>query len=211
MDTGVNSANVSLYQLNKRQRFYLRFKRAADFVLALAGLVVLLVPFGMIALLQKIDEPKEPVFFSHDRIGRYGRVFRITKFRSMKSAVNRYLPTNDAPPDGECMTKFGRFLRDSSIDELPQLFQVITGEMSLIGPRPLIPQEGDIHRKRAECGVYQLRPGITGWAQVNGRDFVNNDEKISYDREYMENISFSMDLKILWRTVKSVIRRENIL
>lgn len=192
MDPAVNAANAALYQLNNRQRLYLRFKRAADFIFALAGLVVVLVPFGVIALLQKINEPKEPVFFVQERYGKGGVPFHILKFRSIKS--------------GGSITKFGSFLRKSSIDELPQLLQVITGKMSLVGPRPLILQEEDMHRMRLECGIYQLRPGITGWAQVNGRDNVTNEVKIAYDRQYLENLCLNMDVSILWKTMNTIVR-----
>lgn len=101
-------------------------------------------------------------------------------------------------------------MRRTSIDELPQLFQVLTGKMSLIGPRPLIPQEETVHKMREQAGVYQLRPGMTGWAQVNGRDFVEDEEKVNFDREYLEKIGMKMDMRILFMTLKKVIIKADI-
>ena len=199
------------YRLSRRQRRYEKWKRAGDLTVSLLALALLLIPFGLIALGQKLSSPEEPVFFTQRRFGRGGHLFYVTKFRSMKSAVNHYLPTGQAELDESSMTRFGRFLRDTSIDELPQLFQVVSGKMSLVGPRPLIPQEREIHRMRRAAGIYQLRPGITGWAQINGRDYVNDEEKLAFDKEYLEGMSFAMDMKILWRTVKAVVKRENIL
>jgi len=198
------------YKLNSRQRKYLPLKYALDFILSLLGLVIFFLPMCLIALIQKLIEPHEPVFFVHDRIGKDGKPFCIVKFRSMKSVVDHYLPTSEAPPAEECMTPFGRFLRDSSLDELPQLFQVLAGKMSLVGPRPLIPQEKEIHRMRWEYGVYQLRPGITGWAQINGRDHVKGSKKVELDYEYLKRIGFFTDASILWKTVKAVVRQENV-
>lgn len=184
------------YQLTAKQRAYMPYKRMADVILAVVGLIVLALPFCGIALIQKILAPHEPVFFTQERYGKNGVLFSILKFRSMNRNGG--------------MTKFGRFLRNSSIDELPQLLQVITGKMSLVGPRPLIPQEEDMHGMRLENGIYQLRPGITGWAQINGRDYVKNHAKIAYDRQYLENISMHMDVNILWKTVIAVILRKGV-
>ena len=128
----------------------------------------------------------------------------------MQSTAPHDCPTKDFNEGEQYITKFGRFLRDSSIDELPQLFQVLTGKMSLIGPRPLIPQEEAVHKMREQAGVYQLRPGMTGWAQVNGRDFVEDNEKVEHDIEYLKNVGLKMDLKIFFLTIKKVFRKEDI-
>lgn len=202
---------MAYYTLTDRQRRYLGVKHTLDFFAALFLLILLIVPFIIIAAIQKILEPKEPVFFVQERIGQWGRMIRIVKFRTMKSTVDHYLSTNRALSHAQNMTKFGRFLRDTSVDELPQLLHVLTGQMSIIGPRPLIPQEETVHSLRHECGVYQLRPGLTGWAQINGRDYVIDGDKVKFDREYMEELSFSMDLKITLQTARLVFRRENIL
>lgn len=185
-------------------------RRVGECVIAVAALFVLAVPFLVIAAIQKILDPAEPVFFQQERIGRYGIPITITKFRSMKSTAPHYCPTSQFDDGREYISKFGRFLRDASIDELPQLFQVVTGKLSLVGPRPLIPQEQEIHILRWKAGVYQLRPGITGWAQVNGRDFVADTEKVRLDTEYIRNIGFKMDVKICALTVKYVLQRKDI-
>ena len=174
------------FNLSSYQKRYLTVKRLLDFLISLLALVVLTIPFALIAIIQKIVSPKEPVFFHQIRIGKNGQPFKLTKFRSMKCTAPRDCPTKDFSDDGQYITKWGRFLRDTSIDELPQLFQVISGKMSLIGPRPLIPQEESVHKMREQAGVYQLRPGMTGWAQINGRDFVEDEKKVELDRFYLQ-------------------------
>lgn len=203
--------NLGQYELNNRQKLYLRIKYTLDFFASLILIVLLCIPSLMLSLIQKMAEPNESVFFVQERIGQGGEPIRIIKFRTMKSSVDHYIPTNKAMQHTGDMTKLGKFLRDTSIDELPQLLHVLSGKMSLIGPRPLIPQEEKVHRMRMEAGVYKLRPGITGWAQVNGRDYVNDDEKAVFDREYLEHLGFLMDVKIFLKTIKLVFLRENIL
>ena len=198
------------YSLTARQRRYLPVKRAMDFLIALALLLVLAIPMAVIALIQKLTDPHEPVLFRHERIGRDGKPFTLTKFRSMSSTAPKYMASALFTDREKYITKFGRILRSTSLDELPQLLQVLTGKMSLIGPRPLIPQEETVHELRRVAGVYQLRPGITGWAQVNGRDLVTDGDKAAYDREYLENVSFALDWKIFWVTVKKVLLRMDI-
>ena len=198
------------YRLTEKQKRYLKVKRAMDFVLALCALIVLAIPMLVIAAIIKVASPKESVLFEHQRIGQDGKSFTLTKFRSMKSSAPQYVAAGYFANSEEYITRFGRFLRSTSLDELPQLLQVLTGKMSLIGPRPLIPQEETVHKLRREYGVYQLRPGLTGWAQVNGRDLVKDEEKAVYDREYLEKVGFAMDWKIFCLTVKKVICRTDI-
>ena len=198
------------YFLTPAQRRYLVFKRVCDFAISLISLIVLAIPFAVIAIIQKISSLREPIFFSHTRIGRGGKPFKMTKFRSMRSSAPPDCPTKDFLDGERYITKLGRFLRDSSIDELPQLFQVLTGKMSLIGPRPLIPQERNVHIMREQAGVYQLRPGMTGWAQVNGRDLVEDEEKVRLDVEYMQNFGLKMDLKVFGITIKKVLKKADI-
>ena len=186
------------------------FKRFCDLVISIIALILLIIPFVIISMIQKIIAPKEPIFFCQVRIGRHCQPFKLTKFRSMKSSAPHDCPTKDFNEGEQYITKWGRFLRDSSIDELPQLFQVLTGKMSLIGPRPLIPQEEAVHRMREQAGVYQLRPGMTGWAQVNGRDLVEDNEKAEHDIEYLKAIGLKMDLKIFFLTIKKVFRKEDV-
>ena len=183
-------------------------KRGLDFAGALIGLVVLAIPMVLIAALIKIMSPREEVLFRQERVGEEEKLFTLTKFRSMSSTAPKYMASALFTDREKYITKFGRILRSTSLDELPQLLQVLTGKMSLIGPRPLIPQEETVHELRRVAGVYQLRPGITGWAQVNGRDLVTDGDKAAYDREYLENVSFALDWKIFWMTVQQVLLRK---
>lgn len=198
------------YTLTKRQKRYMAVKRVLDVVFALCALIILAIPILIIAGIQKLSSSHEPVFFRHRRVGRYGEIFDLIKFRSMKSDAPMYVAAGTFTDSKRYITPFGQFLRDTSIDELPQLAQVLTGKMSIIGPRPLIPQEGIVHELRWRYGVYQLRPGITGWAQINGRVQITDEEKAAYDREYLEKMSFAMDCRIVWITIMKVIRREDI-
>lgn len=210
-DAGGGQSNcLSENSLSRRQYVYLAFKRFFDFVIAFVSLIILLIPFAIIAIIQKIVSPKEPVFFAQNRVGKDGKIIKVTKFRSMKSSAPHDCPTKDFNEGEQYITKWGRFLRDSSIDELPQLFQVLAGKMSLIGPRPLIPQEETVHKMREQAGVYQLRPGMTGWAQVNGRDLVGDEEKVEFDRAYLESLGMKIDMRILLMTVKKVLTKADI-
>lgn len=196
--------------LSDAQRNYLRQKRVFDVVIAAMALVVLAVPFAVVALLQKLSSPTEPVFFRQKRVGQNSHVFYITKFRTMKSSAPKYSSTGELQNADAYISKLGRFLRDTSIDELPQLFNVLTGDMSLIGPRPLIRQERSVHFLRRYYGVDQLKPGITGWAQINGRDMLNDYDKVFYDREYLKNVSMAFDAKVFFDSVLKVLGREDI-
>lgn len=202
------SAVPAFYELSRRQKNYIKFKRLGDILFSGLGLVVLALPFGLIAVGQKLDCPEAPVLFSQQRVGKDGQLFSMAKFRSMPPDTNPHLPTGQGPTEASA---WGQFLRRSSLDELPQLWQVFCGKMSLIGPRPLIPEEEEMHCRRTAAGVYQLRPGLTGWAQVNGRDFLKGDEKLAFDRAYLEKMSLGFDWKILTRTVTCVLGRKNIL
>lgn len=198
------------YALTAKQERYLRTKYAADRVAATLLIVLLSAPMAVIALALKALDPGEPVLFRHQRVGENGKNFELVKFRSMKGGMSEYVASADLGEGREHITGFGRFLRTTSLDELPQLFLVLRGKMSLIGPRPLIPQEREIHALRQAAGVYRLRPGITGWAQINGRDRLSGREKAALDREYLENISFALDWKIFWRTIGKVLARSDV-
>ncbi len=206
MDHGKNAPGF--YALSRRQKNYIKLKRAGDILLSGLALVLLALPMALIALGQKLDAPGAPVLFCQQRVGKDGRLFTMWKFRSLMTGADPHLPTGTGKAE---TSAWGRFLRRSSLDELPQLWQVFFGKMSLVGPRPLIPEEELLHERRRAAGVYQLRPGITGWAQVNGRDLLNGEEKLAFDRGYLERMGLGFDLKILARTVLCVLRRENIL
>lgn len=214
----VTGKQISIRRIMKQHRIpltdaqlrYLRYKRWFDVVISAMALVVLAVPFLLVALLQKLSSPAEPVFFRQKRVGQNSHVFYITKFRTMKSTAPKYSATGELHNADAYITRMGRFLRDTSIDELPQLFNVLAGDMSLIGPRPLIRQERSVHYLRRYYGVDQLKPGITGWAQINGRDLLNDYDKVFFDREYLMHVSAAFDAKVFFDSVLKVLGRKDI-
>ena len=183
-------------------------KRFFDIVVSLCGLIFLSPLLAVTAVVIFIDDGL-PVVFRQKRIGRDAQPFTIYKFRTMKKNT-RSAATGELKESDEQITKSGRILRKTSVDELLQLVNVLNGTMSIVGPRPLIPEEKEIHALREKYGVYKVRPGVTGWAQVNGRDALDDETKALYDKEYVEKQSFIFDIKILFRTVMVVLKRENI-
>lgn len=184
-------------------------KRIFDFTVSLLLIILSSPVFLIVALIVLIDSGY-PVIFKQYRVGKGNKLFYIYKFRTMR--VNtRNTATDELEEADQVITKSGRILRKTSLDELPQLFNVLTGKMSFVGPRPLIPEEKEIRRIRKEYNVYSVRPGITGLAQVNGRDMLSAEEKALFDKEYVEKQSFMLDMKILFKTVLVVLKRENIL
>ena len=188
---------------------YLVVKRVADVIFSSIGIVILFLP-GLLIAAVIACESRGPVLFSQRRVGRYGREFRIYKFRTMHVETPKYRSTEELENSGQYITSVGHFLRKFSLDELPQLINVWKGDMSLIGPRPLIAEETEIHRLRLENGVYQVRPGITGLAQINGRDRVSTEEKVRMDREYVEHFSMKEDLGILFATIPKLLSGEDV-
>ena len=196
--------------LSTSQQAYLRFKRLTDVVLSALALLILLIPLIAIIFVQKISSPHEPAIFRQKRVGRCGKVFTMYKFRTMKTTAPKYAATKEFEDAEQYISRLGHILRSTSVDELPQLFNVLKGDMSLIGPRPLIPQEDEVHYLRAYYGIDQLRPGITGWAQVNGRDLLDDYDKVFYDREYLKRVSAGFDMKVFWWSVLKVLVRRDI-
>mgnify|MGYP002238825530 FL=1 len=181
-----------------------------DRILAGIALVILSPLFLIVSIAQKISAPDEPIFFLQKRVGKNAHCFNIIKFRTMKSSAPKNVATGDLADPQIYISRLGRFLRDTSIDELPQLANVVNGDMSLIGPRPLVYTEREIRFLRRWYGVYQVTPGITGWAQVNGRDTVDIYDKVYYDREYVQNVSLKFDLKVIWKSVLVVLGRKGV-
>lgn len=192
------------------QKRYLVVRSVIDRILAGIALVILSPLFLVVSIAQKISAPDEPVFFLQKRVGRNAHCFNIIKFRTMKSSAPKNVATGDLADPQIYISRLGRFLRDTSIDELPQLVNVVNGDMSLIGPRPLVYTEREIRFLRRWYGVYQVTPGITGWAQVNGRDTVDIYDKVYYDREYVQNVSLKFDLKVIWKSVLVVLGRKGV-
>ena len=190
-----------------RRSVYPAFKRIFDIIFSSAAIVLLALPMLIIALAIRLDTPG-PAIFRQNRVGLNGRLFRICKFRTMHCSAPSDVATGQLGNAESYITKVGGFLRRSSLDELPQLFNVLKGDMSLIGPRPLIPAEEEIHRLRSEADVYSVRPGMTGWAQVNGRDSISLADKVACDREYAENTSFAFDIKVIAQTIRVVLSGE---
>ena len=182
---------------------YAPIKRVGDVVLATLGLVFIAVPLLLIFVIMIIDDPGN-VFFSQYRVGLGGRRFRLYKLRTMRHDTPKYLSTSQVDDPDKYITRVGRILRKFSIDELPQLVNVIRGDMSLVGPRPLISDEHEIHELRFKYGVYKVRPGLTGLAQINGRDTVTPAEKVRWDVTYLENFGPWIDLKIVLATIPKI-------
>ena len=184
---------------------YKRFgKRALDLLLSGLGLIVLSPLFLIISIAIKAEDPG-PVFFRQKRVGIHKSHFNIVKFRSMRQDTPHDMPTHLLSDPQRWITKTGRFLRKTSLDELPQIAQIFTGKMSIIGPRPALWNQYDLIAERDKYGANDITPGLTGWAQVNGRDELEIEEKARLDWEYDQNISFGMDMKIFWMTVKNVL------
>ena len=189
---------------------YKRFgKRALDLLLSGLGLIVLSPLFLIISIAIKAEDPG-PVFFRQKRVGIHKSYFNIVKFRSMRQDTPHDMPTHLLSDPQRWITKTGRFLRKTSLDELPQIAQIFTGKMSIIGPRPALWNQDDLIAQRDKYGANDITPGLTGWAQVNGRDELEIEEKARLDGEYAQNISFGMDMKIFWMTVKNVLRGSGV-
>lgn len=183
-------------------------KRAFDFTVSLALIIILLPVFLLISLIVLIDAGT-PVIFRQYRVGKDNKLFYIYKFRTMRKNT-RNAATAELTDSDKFITKSGRILRKTSLDELPQLVNVLLGDMSFVGPRPLIPEEKEIRALRKEYNVYSVKPGITGLAQVNGRDNLSIEEKALFDKEYVDKQSIGLDIKILIKTVLVVLKREDI-
>lgn len=171
--------------------------------------VILLSPLFLIVSLAILITDGKPVLFRQERVGKDNKIFTVYKFRTMRNGVGD-IATADLSDANEKITKTGKFLRLTSIDELPQLFNILNGTMSLVGPRPLIPAEKEIRELREKYGVYSVRPGITGYAQINGRDNIDDATKALLDKEYIEKQSFIFDMKIIFKTFMKVLKRADI-
>jgi O-antigen biosynthesis protein WbqP len=183
-------------------------KRCFDLMLVMVATAVLMVPMGLVALLVRLTS-RGPVLYWSDRVGQHNRIFRMPKFRSMQvdtPAVATHLLSNPAA----YLTPIGSFLRKSSLDELPQLWSIWVGDMSFVGPRPALFNQDDLIKLREQAGVHTLVPGLTGWAQVNGRDELPIPEKVRWDAEYLERQSVRFDVQIIWLTFLAVLRKDGV-
>lgn len=190
-----------------RKKIYIVIKRSFDIVVALIAGIILFVPMLVLALLIRLESPG-PALFCQERMGRGGVPFIIYKFRSMRTDAPSDMPTNDFNNLDQYATKLGQFMRKTSLDELPQIMNVLKGDMSLVGYRPVCLTEKELNNMRMNYGVFNTRPGITGYAQVLGRDHVSKEEKARLDAYYVNHISLHLDLWCLFKTISVVITQE---
>ena len=188
------------------QRF---FKRLLDVILSGCAVVILSPLLLIIAIAIKIDDPG-PVLFRQKRVGIHKTLFSIMKFRTMRMDTPKDTPTHLLENPEQYITRVGKFLRKSSLDELPQIFQIFTGQMSVIGPRPALWNQVDLIEERDKYGANDVRPGLTGWAQINGRDSLPIDVKARFDGEYVQKISFLFDCRCFFGTISAVLRHEGV-
>ena len=183
-------------------------KRILDLSLVFISVIILFIPVLLIVLAVRLTS-KGTVLYWSDRVGRNNNIFRMPKFRSMRSDTPDVASHLLQEPDA-WLTPIGKFLRKSSLDELPQIWSVLKGEMSFVGPRPALYNQADLIALRKEAGIDKLLPGITGWAQINGRDELNIEEKVIFDKEYLNKESILFDLKIIMLTVIRIIKSDGI-
>jgi O-antigen biosynthesis protein WbqP len=195
---------MDMYPNVPKKRFYTAVKRLFDIVVSLFGIIVAALPMVVIALIVKLTS-NGPVLFRQPRVGKGGKLFDCLKFRTMYTDAPNAMATCEFENPERFITGPGKILRKTSLDELPQLFNILKGDMSIVGPRPLIPKETEVHELRTSYGVYTIRPGLTGWAQVKGRDRLDSHSKSALDKYYVENRSFLLDFKILCFTVPKVL------
>lgn len=184
-------------------------KRIIDFTLSLVGLIVLSPVFLILSLLIKFTS-KGPVLFKQNRVKAGCEHFNILKFRTMRTDTPKDMPTHMLQNPDAYITGIGRFLRKFSLDELPQMINILKGDMSIIGPRPALYNQYDLIEERNKYGANDVKPGLTGWAQIRGRDELPIDEKARLDGEYVQNMSFSFDVKIFFGTILSVLKHDGV-
>ncbi|MEC5212815.1 O-antigen biosynthesis protein WbqP [Polaromonas sp. CG_9.5] len=183
-------------------------KRIFDLLLALAAAVVLAVPVLLVAMAVRLTSAGPALYWS-DRVGRHNKIFKMPKFRSMRVGTPA-VATHLLADARSHLTPIGSFLRKSSLDELPQLWSILVGDMSFVGPRPALFNQHDLIELRTQRGVHELVPGLTGWAQVNGRDELPIPDKVKLDAQYLQRQSLGFDIRILWLTLVKVLRRDGV-
>lgn len=184
-------------------------KRVIDFILSLIGLIVLSPVFIILCIWIKLDS-KGPIFFRQKRVGKNKKHFNILKFRTMYIDTPKDMPTHMLSNPDQYITKAGKFLRKTSLDELPQIINILMGEMAIIGPRPALWNQDDLIAERDKYGANDIKPGLTGWAQINGRDELEIDVKAALDGEYVRRMSFPFDVKCFFGTITSVLKHEGV-
>ena len=193
----------------KKRKAYMKTKRVVDFIVSLVGLVVLSSVFLILMLAIKLDSPG-PILFKQKRMGIHKTHFNILKFRTMKVDTPKDMPTHMLENPEQYITKVGKFLRKTSLDELPQIINILKGDMSIIGPRPALWNQYDLLEERDKYGANDVMPGLTGWAQINGRDELEISIKAKLDGEYVEKMSFAFDVKCFFGTIVSVLKSDGV-
>ncbi len=201
--------NGSRHTLTTNQKVYGLLKNLLDFLISLTALLVLLLPLLLLAVIIKIDDPG-PVFFRQKRIGKNQRPFMMLKFRTMRTSTPKDTPTHLLKNPEQYITRTGRFLRKTSLDELPQLLNILAGQMSIVGPRPALWNQDDLNEAREALGVHQVRPGLTGWAQINGRDELEIPVKAALDGEYLQKFGLWMDIRCFLGTFLAVLSSKGV-
>ena len=196
-------------QKGKKQTAYLILKRGTDFCLALLGCIVLSPLFLILIIWIKADS-RGPIFFRQKRVGIHKKYFQILKFRTMRIDTPKDTPTHLLKDPEQYITGAGKFLRKTSLDELPQLFNILKGDMAIVGPRPALWNQYDLLEQRDRYGANDIRPGLTGWAQINGRDELEIPKKAALDGEYVEKMGVRMDIKCFFATFLSVLREDGV-
>ncbi len=185
------------------------FKRLIDIVLSGVGLILLAIPMAVVAVIIRCEDPG-PVIFMQKRVGLHKKFFNLYKFRSMKMDTPHDTPTHMLENPQQYILKAGKFIRKASIDELPQLWNILKGDMSIIGPRPALWNQDDLVAERDKYGANDVKPGLTGWAQINGRDELEIPVKAKLDGEYVEKMGFLFDCRCFFLTVLSVVKRDGV-
>ncbi len=195
--------------LSKKQKRYLKVKRILDVLLSGCGIILLSPVLVLLSLIIKISSPG-PVLFKQNRVGLNKQLFKIWKFRTMRIDAPKDTPTHLLDNPESYITPIGKFLRKTSLDELPQIFQIFVGKMSIIGPRPALWNQFDLIEERDKYGANDIIPGLTGWAQINGRDELEISVKAELDGEYVKNMGFIFDCKCFFNTIRSVCKHDGI-
>lgn len=195
--------------LSTSQKIYMRIKRCMDFVVALIALVLFWWVFAILCIAIKLDSPG-PIFFKQKRVGLHKTHFNILKFRTMRIDTPKDMPTHMLSNPDQYITKVGKFLRKSSLDELPQIINILAGQMSIVGPRPALWNQYDLIEERDKYGANDVVPGLTGWAQINGRDELEIPVKAKLDGEYVEKFGLAMDIKCFFGTITAVLSHKGV-
>lgn len=209
-DDGVKGHLVAIGDTQSKKGFYISvFKRFLDLIISFFGLVILSPILLLIAILIKIDDPG-PVLFTQKRVGQNKQYFKLHKYRSMKMSTPHDVPTHMLDNPNQYITKIGKFIRKHSLDELPQIWDIFIGNMSIIGPRPALWNQDLLTAERDKYGANDIRPGLTGWAQINGRDELEIPDKAKLDGEYAQNLSFGFDLKCFFGSLGVFVNDDSV-